>query len=139
MPAPTPSPTETRPISEAETIAGLPVTSHNVRSALAETLSHSADWRCSLVERFPDDDRNAAASEILAQMSQAASEGDPELLSWYRATFLEGGDGDTDAVEVEAELLRNVGFSFTPNGIDEYLSELRDRVAFSQELRLTGP
>lgn len=102
---------------------------HEFQDDFQAAFSNQADWRARKAEEFPDDPRNAAAAELLGKLAaQVESRAfDRELLRKY-SHIADAQDTSPDVVEEEQELIREVGFHFFPDSVDEFLKELIERI-----------
>jgi hypothetical protein len=89
----------------------------DIRQELKEDLETTAQWRRRLITRFPDDNRNEAAAELLDRLIPSVQDV-PELLLLQYSQML-------DNLETDAELdeaLRWIGFRSFPASAAEYVS-----------------
>lgn len=102
---------------------------HEFRDDFQAAFKNQADWRTRKAEEFPDDPRNAAAADLLNRLSAWVEWRlfDDELLRKYQH-LADAQETSLDVVEEEQELIREVGFHFFPNSVDEFLEELIERI-----------
>jgi len=92
--------------------------------------SNQALWRARKAEEYPDDhQRLAAAAELLNKLASQVELRlfNRDLLDKY-SRIAEIEETSVNVVEDEQELLREVGFHFFPNTVDEFLEELIERI-----------
>lgn len=90
--------------------------------ALKFSISRTAAWRRSLAERFPGDNRNTAAADMLDALAKTpASEVDPAL--WVK---VEPYMSCRETRQVVSAMARTVGFSQHPRDLNEFLPILLD-------------
>lgn len=96
---------------------------------LQAMFSNQALWRARKAEEYPDDQRNAAAAELLNKLAAQVELRlfNRGLLDKY-SRIAEIEETSVNVVEDEQELLREVGFHFFPNTVDEFLEELIERI-----------
>lgn len=97
---------------------------------LQAMFANQALWRTRKAEEYPDDhQRLAAAAELLNKLAAQVELRlfNRDLLEKYsRIAEIEETSGNV--VEDEQELLREVGFHFFPDTVDEFLEELIERI-----------
>jgi len=78
---------------------------------------------------YPEDERNIVADGLLNNLAAAAQRGEftSELVELY-TLFAVAADTAQQVVKEESQLLREVGFHFFPNCIDDFLEEVLKRM-----------
>ena len=91
--------------------------------------SNQALWRARKAEEYPDDQRNAAATELLNKLAVQVELRlfNRDLLDRY-SRIAEMEETSVNVVEEEQQLIREVGFHFFPDTVDEFLEELIERI-----------
>lgn len=97
---------------------------------LQAMFENQALWRTRKAKEYPDDQRNAAAAGLLNKLAvqvelRAFNRG---LLEQY-SRLVEVAEIAVNVVEEEQQLIREVGFHFFPDSVDEFLEELFERIA----------
>lgn len=98
---------------------------------LANAFEMQAEWRREKAEQHPQDaKRNLTAAKTFDELALQADRGDFDRELFGRYADLAYWDDDTSTtVSVEAsELNRCIGFHSFPTTVDEYLTDLLDRV-----------
>jgi hypothetical protein len=94
----------------------------DIRNELILDFQETALWRRRLITKFPDDDRNAAAADLLERLSGSVQDV-PEVLLLQYSQILD--ELETDAALDEA--LRWIGFRSFPTSAADYVSWFVDR------------
>lgn len=91
--------------------------------------SNQALWRARKAEDYPDDQRNAAAAELLNKLAAQVELRlfNRDLLDKY-SRLAEIEETSVNVVEEEHQLIREVGFRFFPDNVDGFLEELIERI-----------
>jgi len=92
-------------------------------------LDRQAEWRQIKAAQHPDDRRNVDAVALLNKLADQAGRSAfrPDLLDRY--SKLAGSTRTSlQASEEESQLLRDVGFHFFPDSVNEFLEELIERI-----------
>lgn len=97
---------------------------------LQAMFENQALWRTRKAKEYPDDQRNAAAAELLNKLAAQVELRlfNRGLLEQY-SRLVEVAEIAVNVVEEEQQLIREVGFHFFPDSVDEFLEELFERIA----------
>ena len=86
------------------------------REHLVLDFNNAAHWRRELADKYPGDDRNIQAAEILERLAAGVSDIDDATMDVYAALFDEQPDS------ADSELLRRIGFDWHPGSAAEFVS-----------------
>ena len=91
----------------------------------------TAEWRREKATEYPDDERNLKAAEILEHLAGTVDQIEPAVLQTYEFA------GNWEEVEVKAdvhnEMIRTIGFHWTPSTATEFITEFRLRLGRLKE------
>src|SRR5262245_35689806 len=85
--------------------------------SIRSTLSATANWRASLVQKHPDDTRNQRAAELLTALANEDSSAlSPELLTAIAAC--------PNLRDVANRVAKRVGFNVHPSSLAEFVEDI---------------
>jgi hypothetical protein len=106
-----------------------------MKCGIAELIGHdieaTAHWRRECAERYPDNDRNSRAADLLEGFAGEIESFENSLLHRRLETYLTDPEEFTLVVNW---VLRSVGFSFRPDSCEDLLNHLIDCLSMCVKL-----
>ena len=102
-----------------------------IEELIGYNIEQTADWRWRCAERFPDDDRNSKAAELLGQCAEELALFEGSLI--HRRLEMLATHAEEFNLNV-SYVLRSVGFAFKPNSCGELLDEVADATSRMAQL-----
>jgi hypothetical protein len=93
-------------------------------TALKQGFETHAEFRREKAQEHPEDERNLKAAEIFALLAATSKDVQPILFEKYRLMF---EVHDVRAVEIELQMLKEVGFHRWPKTATEFVSDFVHR------------
>ncbi len=85
------------------------------REFLRLELEGTSYWRSQKAAEHPDDERNLEAVTALDRLAESVKDINPFILRAYSEFFEDRGD-----VELHSEMMRQIGFSYSPETAEEF-------------------
>ena len=92
------------------------------RQELKDELERQAAWRRQKAHEFPNDARNLMAAEKLDHLAKSLDQCSGDIITAFLECFEDESTG-SHSVERWSEMLRQVGFSTSPDSAEELLNE----------------